>query len=987
VTLSFKGAKSPTRGRKLRSTGTKVRPRVGSIRSPQAELKSQLAQALAQQAATSEILRVISTSPADVQPVFETIVRNAVVLCGSLFANVFRFDGELLHFAAGHNVGPSYVELLRAKYPMRPDSSQVSGRVLLSGSVVRLEDVLADPDYDQRFPQAMGWRRMLGVPMLRWGDPLGAIVVGWAEPGPILTAQEELLKQFADQAVIAIENVRLFEAEQERTRELTEALERQTATSEVLQVISSSPGELQPVFEAMLANATRLCGAEFGILNLDDADVSRIAAVYNVPPALAAAQNVPFRIHPKSGQAEIRRTKQAVHIDDIRAMPPYLEGDPRLVALADLGGARTTVAVPMLKEDALLGTITIYRQRVQPFTGKQIELLTNFAAQAVIAVENTRLLNELRESLQQQTATADVLKVISRSTFDLQTVLDTLTESAAHLCEADMAAIARQKGDAYYLVSVYGYPPDVIEYVKTIPHERGRGSAIGRTVLAAKTVHLADALADPEYTNLDMQQKLGFRTVLGVPLLREGTPIGVIALVRGTVRPFSDREIELVTTFADQAVIAIENVRLFDEVQARTEELRESLQQQTATADVLKVISRSTFDLQTVLDTLVESAARLCDADFANIFRPKADGFFLQAATYGLPPALKEYLERTPIKAGRGSASARALLERVPIHVPDAQIDPDYDLASAKVGGFHTIVAVPLMREGIPIGVFALARRSVRPFTDRQIELVTTFADQAAIAIENVRLFDEIQDKSQQLAEASERKSQFLASMSHELRTPLNAIIGLTEMMVANAARFGTEKALEPLRRANAAGTHLLSLINEVLDLSKIEAGKLELNPEPINLARLIDEVVGTAGQLAEKNKNRLIVEAQENLGTLTADSMRLKQILLNLLSNACKFTKAGEVALRVRVVADGRDWVELAVADSGIGMTAEQQAKLFQDFTQADSLTARRYGGTGLGLAISRKLARMMGGDVTVTSEPGKGSVFTVRLPGSADS
>src|SRR5262245_38312589 len=294
------------------------------------------------------------------------------------------------------------------------------------------------------------------------------------------------------------------------------------------------------------------------------------------------------------------------------------------------------------------------------------------------------------------------------------------------------------------------------------------------------------------------------------------------------------------------------------------------------------------------------------------------------------------------------------------------------------------MLAVPMLREGVPIGVLGLTRSEVRPFTDKQIELVTTFADQAVIAIENVRLFDEIQDKSRQLAEASEHKSQFLASMSHELRTPLNAIIGLTEMMVTNAGRFGTEKALEPLRRVNAAGTHLLSLINEVLDLSKIEAGKLDLNPEPINLARLIDEVIGTAGQLAEKNKNRLIVEAQENLGRLTADPMRLKQILLNLLSNACKFTKEGEVALRVRKVADGSNWVELAVADSGIGMTAEQQAKLFHDFTQADSLTARRYGGTGLGLAITRKLARMMGGDVTVTSEPGKGSVFTVRLPGA---
>src|SRR5437016_8406832 len=299
-----------------------------------------------------------------------------------------------------------------------------------------------------------------------------------------------------------------------------------------------------------------------------------------------------------------------------------------------------------------------------------------------------------------------------------------------------------------------------------------------------------------------------------------------------------------------------------------------------------------------------------------------------------------------------------------------------------KIGEYHSILGVPLLRKGTPTGVLVLARHTVRPFADKQIELLATFADQAVIAIENVRLFDEIQDKSKQLAEASERKSQFLASMSHELRTPLNAIIGLTEMMVTNAARFGTEKALEPLRRVNAAGSHLLSLINEVLDLSKIEAGKLELNPEPVDLARLIDEVVGTAGQLAEKNNNRLVVEAQENLGALNADSMRVKQILLNLLSNACKFTKEGEVALRVRKVADGREWVELAVADSGIGMTAEQQAKLFQDFNQADSLTARRYGGTGLGLATSRKLPRMMGGDVTVKHQAGKGSIFMVRLP-----
>ena len=763
------------------------------------------------------------------------MLKNAVRLCDAKFGNIYRWDGDALHLVASQNVPAAFVQA-RGSSSLRPSPQTPTGRMIANKTVVHSADMREEKAYANRDPYIVagvelgGVRTVLMVPMLKENELIGAFSVYRQEVRPFTDKQIELVQNFAAQAIIAVQNARLLnELHQrtsdltKRTADLTEALEQQTATSEVLQVISSSPGDLQPVFDGLLANATRLCEASYGAMWLREGDTLRIVALQGTRPEAYLEQwraGTVSLLNSNIPMVRAIRSRQPVQVDDLRKEPTYIAGDPLPVAAVEMAGIRTLVLVPMYRDNDPLGIIAIYRREVRPFSDKQIALVQNFAAQAVIAIENARLLNELRqrtadltertadltEALEQQTATSEVLQVISSSPGDLQPVFAAMLEKAVRVCDATFGDVYRPHGDAIQLVATQNTPPAFAEALKQTPHFRPSSSVGVRMVATKSAVQVTDLAADPDYVErrspfiVAAVELGGVRTVLAVPMLKEDELIGAFMLCRQEVRPFTDKQIELVKNFASQAVIAIENARLLNELRQRTADLSETLEQQTASAKVLEVISRSAFDLHAVFETVAESSVRLCEADRAFIFQ--YDGELLRVkAFYNASPELADWVREHPVSPGNHLASARAALHRQTIHIPDVQVDPDYFHGGKLVDAFRTVLTVPILKSDDLLGVIVIYRLNVQPFTEKQIALVETFADQAAIAIENTRLLQELRERTEEVEKLNQRLEQRVADQVGEIERMSRLRRFLPPQVADLIVASGAEKQLESHRR------------------------------------------------------------------------------------------------------------------------------------------------------------------------------------------
>ncbi|HYN61224.1 MAG TPA: GAF domain-containing protein, partial [Rubrivivax sp.] len=924
-------------------------------------------EALEQQTATAEVLRVISNSPTDVQPVLDAVAQRAALLCDATAAQVFLKEGDMLHSRAGHSAAD-------AKRPVHGDpvpihATSMTGRAVLERRTIHCADVV--PLMDTEYPAArdnqrrLGFRAILAVPLTREGGAYGAIFLHREEPRAFLPTQIALVQTFAQQAAIAIENVRLF-------NETKEALEQQTATAEILRVISGSITDTQPVFDAIVQSCQRLFGGKAVALALPNAAMIESVAFASDGLAKDAAEVLrPWPLDVQSGAGACILESRVIAVADTA------EGAKHFARMRDLAlamGYHSALFVPLLREGNAIGCLAILRASTGEFDTKEITLAQTFADQAVIAIENVRLFNETKEALEQQTATAEVLQVISSSVADTEPVFERILASTERLFECRRTAIFLAPGDGQlHLAAMHGAPGTNAGSRYPRPFEQTAGPMV---IGERRQVYLPDLVNGPGVPpslRLAAQQTGNFSIVM-TPMVWEGRGVGMITVSREPNRGFNDKELGLLRTFADQAVIAIQNARLFNET-------KEALEQQTATAEVLKAISRTTFELDPVLDALIENATRLCKSDRGFVFIRDGDEY-RPTASFGATPEQLEFMSHRHLTSTSGTLVGRAALTRQLVQIEDARNDPGYAWESSlELLAFRTMLGVPMLREGEPIGVVAIWRDHVRPFSERDQQLVTSFADQAVIAIENVRLFREIQDKSRQLEIANQHKSEFLANMSHELRTPLNAIIGFSEVLLERMFGELNEKQDDYLKDIFSSGKHLLSLINDILDLSKIEAGRMELDVENFDVPSALGNALTLVRERAQRHGITLGLEVAAEVGEMRADERKFKQILLNLLTNAVKFTPdGGKVEVRARL-ADGV--LEVAVADNGIGIGKDDQAAVFQEFKQVGRHYTNKQEGTGLGLALTKRFVELHGGALKLDSEPGKGSTFSFTLPG----
>jgi two-component system, NtrC family, sensor kinase len=773
---------------------------------------------------------------------------------------------------------------------------------------------------------------------------------------------------------------------------LGQASHRETATSEILQVIASSPTELGPVLDAVAKNAARVCDAEdIGVYQLDG-DVLRAGARYGAGPKQDIGSIARIQRDLLLGRTFLDR--RTIHVHDMAA---ELDSEyPGMRSTVERFGMRTMLCTPLLSGGGAIGVVVAARYDVRPFSDEHVRLLETFANQAVIAIENVRLFTEFQEknqaltqahaqvteALEQQTATSEILQVISSSPTDAQPVFDTIAASATRLCDGVYSVVFRYDGEVVTVAADNGRSAETSAVIRSAyPAPPGRGTLAGRALLERRviaTTNAQDIRENPD--GAERARAMGYRAGLSVPMMRGDVAIGVINVVRVEATPFTNTQIELLKTFADQAVIAIENVRLFKELEARTHDLTRSVGELRALGEIGQAIS-STLDLRTVLSKIVARATELSGTDAGVIYEyDEQREVFVPRATEHLEAAIVETMLATPVRKGEGATGRLAEIKE-PIQVPDILAAPAESRVRGALlrAGYRALLAVPLVRDGHLIGGLTVIRKATGTFASEVIELLQTFATQSSLAIQNARLFREIEDKSRQLEVASQHKSEFLANMSHELRTPLNAIIGFSEVLSERMFGELNEKQEEYLKDIYASGTHLLSLINDILDLSKIEAGRMELELTDFDLPTALDNALTLVRERAARRGIALHTNVDERLGEVRADERKIRQVVLNLLSNATKFTPEGGQIEVGAVPKDG--FVEVSVTDTGVGIAPEDQEAVFEEFRQVGT-AEKKAEGTGLGLTLCRKFIELHGGRIWVRSEVGVGSTFTFMIP-----